>query len=55
MFFVSFSNSLNMKKIPRYSSFRLVKLNSEGLVTMARLSFSFLVLVKLTRMDSFEE
>ena len=54
-FYVSFSNSLNMKKIPSYTFVRLVKLlNDIVFITMMNMSFSFLGLVKLTRSDSFE-
>ena len=51
-FSVSFSNSLNMKKIPSYTFVELVKLlNNIGFVTMMNMSFSFLGLIKLTRSD----
>ena len=50
-----FSNSLNMKKIPSYTFVELVKLlNNIGFVIMTNTSFSFLGLVKLTRLDSFK-
>ena len=55
-FFISFLNSLNMKKILSYPSTGLVKnVYDERLVTMTRPSFSFIGLVKLARMDSFED
>ena len=54
-FYMSFSNSLNMKKIPSYTFVRLVKLlNNIRFVIMMNMSFSFLGLVKLTRLDSSE-
>ena len=54
-FYVSFSNSLNMKKIPSYIFVELVKLlNNIGFIIMANMSFSFLRIVKLTRLNSFE-
>ena len=52
-FYVSFSNSLNMKKMSSYTFVGLVKLlNDIELVTMMNMSFSFLGLIKLTRSDS---
>ena len=54
-FYMSFSNSLNMKKILSYTFVGLVKLlNDIGFITMTNMSFSFLGLVKLTRLDSSE-
>ena len=54
-FSVSFSNSLNMTKIPSYTFVELVKtLNDIGFVAMTNVSFSFLGLIKLTRSNSFE-
>ena len=54
-FYVSFSNSLNMKNISSYTFVELVKLlNDIRFITMTNMSFSFLVLVKLTRSDSSE-
>jgi len=53
--YVSFSNSLNIKKIPNCTFVGLVKiLNDSGYVTMMSMSFSFLGLVKLTRSDLSE-
>ena len=50
-----FSNSLNMEKILSYTSVGLVKiLNDIGFVPMTNMSFSFLGLVKITRLDSSE-
>ena len=55
LFFVFFSNSLNMKKIPSYTFVGLVKiLNDIGFVTITNVSFSFLGLIKLTKSDSSE-
>ena len=55
LFSMSFSNSLNMKKIPSYTFVGLIKiLNDIGFVTMTNMSFSFLGLIKLTRSDSYE-
>jgi len=52
---MSFSNFLNMKKIPGYIFVRLVKaLNDIKFVTMMNMSFSFLGLIKITRSDSDE-
>ena len=52
-FSMSFSNSLNMKRISSYTFVKLVKpLNDIGFVTMTDMSFSFLGLIKLTRLDS---
>ena len=54
-FYVSFSNSLKMKMIPSYTFIGLVKrLNDIEFITMTNMSFSFLGLVKLTRLDSSE-
>jgi len=54
-FYMSFSNSLNMKKISSYTFFGLIKLlNNIGFVTMTNMRFSFLGIVKLTRLDSSE-
>ena len=54
-FYVSFSKSLNVKKILSYTFVRLINLlNDIGFVIMMDMSFSFLGLVKLTRSDSFE-
>jgi len=51
-FYVSFSNSINMKKILSYTFFRLVKrLNDIGFIAMMNMSFSFLGLIKLARSD----
>ena len=55
LFYVSFSNSLNMKKIPSYTFVELVKLlNNIGFVIMTNMSFSFLGIISLTRSDSSE-
>ena len=55
LFYVSFSNSLNMKKISSYTFVELVKLlNNIIIVTMTNMSFSFLGLIKLIRSDSSE-
>ena len=52
-FYMCFSNSLNMKKISSYTFVRLVKLlNDIRFITMMNMSFSFLRLIKLTRLDS---
>ena len=54
-FYVYFSNSLNMKKIPSYTFVGVVKLlNDIGFVTITDMSFSFLGLVKNSRLDSSE-
>jgi len=54
-FSVSFPNSLNMKKILSFTFVKLVKkLNDIGLFIMTIPSYSFLRLVKLTRMDFSE-
>jgi len=51
---VSFSNSLNMKKILSFTFFGLVKrLNDIGLVVVMRPSYSFIGLIKITRMDLY--
>jgi len=53
LFSVSFSNSLNMKKIPSYTFVGLVKtLNDIEFVTITDMSFSFLGLINITRLDS---
>ena len=54
-FYVHFSNSLNMKRILSYTFVGLVKLlNNIGFVTMTNMSFSFLRLIKIIRLDSLE-
>ena len=54
-FFVSFSNSLNMKNVPSYPFVGLVKtLNDNWFVTMTNVSFSLLGLIRLNRSDSSE-
>ena len=54
-FSMSFSISLNMKKIPSFIFVKLVKiLNDIGFITMTNMKFYFLRLVKLTRPDSSE-
>lgn len=54
-FYVSFSNSLNMKKISSYTFVGLVNLlNNIGLITIMDMGFSFLGLVKITR-SAFSE
>ena len=55
LFSMSFSNSLNMKKILSYTFVELVKTyNDIGFVAMTNMSFSFLRFIKLTRSDSSE-
>ena len=52
-FYMSFTNSLNMKKIPSYTFIGLVKLSNDiEFITMTNMNFSFLGLIKLTRSDS---
>jgi len=53
LFDMSFSNSLNMKKILSYTLVELIKISNDiGFITMMKMSFSLLGLVKLTRSDS---
>jgi len=53
LFSMSFSDSLNMKKILSYTFVRHVKIVNEiRFIVMTDMSFSFIGLIKLNRSDS---